>query len=134
MAVPSTYRGFSTIGAERKPSWVLTDIELIRRDLLNHFYTRIGERVMRPRWGCKIWDYLFEHYSPGVRDEIIEEAQRIVHEEPRLDYIAANIVDWDKGIRIELTVHYKGTDISEKMFLDFERRDTALLGQENWRF
>ena len=32
----------------------ITDIELIKQDLFNHFYTRQGERLMNPTYGTII--------------------------------------------------------------------------------
>ena len=60
---PKTYKGFSTLnsGAEH---YSLYDFELIKQDLLNHFYIRQGERLMNPEFGTVIWDLLFEPMTP----------------------------------------------------------------------
>ena len=45
------FRGFSTVDTVKAP-FSLSDMELVKRDLLNEFNTRKGERVMRPNFGC----------------------------------------------------------------------------------
>jgi phage baseplate assembly protein W len=54
----TTYRGLSTLGQNKK--FRLTDIELVKRDLLNHFQIRKGEKLMNPNFGSIIWNMLFE--------------------------------------------------------------------------
>jgi phage baseplate assembly protein W len=56
--MPIRYRGFSTIGQTKK--YRLTDLELIKRDLLNHFAIRKGEKLMDPNFGSIIWNMIFE--------------------------------------------------------------------------
>lgn len=46
----ATYVGYSSIG-ETIGSRSLQDIDIARRDLMNHFNTRKGERVMNPEFG-----------------------------------------------------------------------------------
>ena len=53
----TVFKGFSTVDKIRAP-YSLTDIELVKRDLLNEFYTKKGERVMRPNLGCIVHDLL----------------------------------------------------------------------------
>lgn len=48
--------------------------------------TRIGERVMRPEFGCRIWDYLFEPVNArtlGLVEEAVREA--LARWEPRIE-------------------------------------------------
>ena len=60
------YRGFST--KVREKVFKLNDYELIKQDLLNHFNTRKGERVMNPLFGTGLRDFLFE----GITEYNIE--------------------------------------------------------------
>jgi phage baseplate assembly protein W len=48
--------------------------------------TRVGERVMRPEFGCRIWDYLFEPITPRTLG-LVEQAAReaLARWEPRID-------------------------------------------------
>jgi len=49
------FRGFSSV-EKITPTTEITDIDLVKRDLLNHFFTMKGERVMRPEFGSSIWE------------------------------------------------------------------------------
>ena len=50
-------KGLSTVDKVRAP-YTLVDSALVKRDLLNTFYTKKGERLMRPNYGSIIWDLL----------------------------------------------------------------------------
>ncbi len=52
------YNGFSTLNGSKK--FKLTDFELVKQDLQNHFGIRKGEKLMNPEFGTIIWDLLFE--------------------------------------------------------------------------
>lgn len=104
----NTYRGFSTIDAERTRAWALYDVELIRRDLLNHFYTRIGERVGRRDFGCRIWDMILEQMTDGLRQDIINEAVRICAQDPRVAVHEVFVYEYPNGIRVEIILDYLG--------------------------
>ena len=52
------FRGFNTVNQVKK--FRLTDLDLVKRDLLNHFQIRKGEKLMNPAFGSIIWNMLFE--------------------------------------------------------------------------
>jgi phage baseplate assembly protein W len=82
MAQP-LYRGFSSVANEGIDT-ALFDLALIKQDILNHFNTRIGERVGRPAFGSIIWDLLFDPGDPRTESLVIQDAQRIIGMEPRV--------------------------------------------------
>lgn len=114
------YKGFSTVD-ENSTSVKLYDYELIKQDLLNHFNTRRGERVMNPAYGTIIWDLLFEPLTPVVKQQISEDINRILATEPRVTPTDVSITQSDYGFRIELTLQYVGTDVSERMQITFDK-------------
>lgn len=114
------YKGFSTVD-ENSTSVKLYDYELIKQDLLNHFNTRRGERVMNPGYGTIIWDLLFEPLTPAVKQQISEDVNRILAAEPRVTPTDVSITQSDYGFRIELTLKYVGTDVSDKMQISFDK-------------
>ena len=67
----ATYKGFNTQGEYHK--FRTTDFNLIKHDLLNHFNIRYGEKLMKPTFGCGIWNYLFDPFTSDVTDKIIKE-------------------------------------------------------------
>jgi phage baseplate assembly protein W len=89
MATTTTprYKGFSTYEYMRSKSFTLTDIELVKMDLLNHIYTRRGERVMMPRFGTRIPDLAFEPLDPFLLDIIQEDLLQVINFDPRVELL-----------------------------------------------
>ena len=70
------FKGFSTVNKVKAP-YTLTDMALVKQDLLNEFNTRKGERVMRPNFGSIIWDLLMNPDDSFTTDEIKLDIERI---------------------------------------------------------
>lgn len=115
------FRGFSSYD-RIDPKTKITDIELIKRDLLNHFYTIKGERVMRPNFGSIIWDMLFEPFDETVREVIVSDVQNIVSQEPRVELQNLNVFEYEQGLRIDVEVLYVPFNVVGTFDLDFDRR------------
>lgn len=115
------YKGFSSLD-DNKTSVKLYDFDLIKQDILNQFNTRKGERVMNPEFGTIIWDLLFEPLTPVVKQQISDDLNRILNSDPRATPTQINIVQADNGFLIEVTLLMNGTDVSQSMQLNFDRR------------
>ena len=122
------FTGFSTVGVSLSKNWTLYDVPLVRRDLLNHFNTRVGERVMRPTWGCKIWDYLMEPLTSGMTDLITAEALRVCQSDQRVVVQNIQVTGLDSGVRIDLTLFYQPQNVVDSFYIDFENRQDAEVG------
>ena len=77
------YRGFTSVATPGIDTAVF-DLDLVKQDILNHFNTRIGERVGRPNFGSIIWDLLFDPGDPRTETLVIQDAQRIIGMDPRV--------------------------------------------------
>lgn len=115
--------GYSSVGSTRFQQ--LSDIELIKQDLLNHFYTKKNERVMMPGWGCGIWDYLFEPLVQ-VKDSIVYEAQQVVDSDPRVKLTSIDVIEFDHGIRINMVLYYVPLDAVDGFSIEFDRRSAEM--------
>jgi phage baseplate assembly protein W len=124
------FLGFSTIGVEQAGSTALADVALIRRDLLNHFFTRVGERVMRPEWGCRIWEMLMEPATDMQFAAIREEAIRVCESDPRVGVTNIRVAQLGDGIRVELDLIYKPDQVMDTLAVDFEKNEALALGYE----
>ena len=122
--------GFSTVGESLTKNWTYFDIDLIKRDLMNHFNTRVGERVMRPDFGCKIWDYMMEQLTPGMKDLVVQEAMRVCESDSRVTVESVQVYSYDNGIRVELTLLYTPFSVIDTFYVDFDNRQDAELGFE----
>ena len=72
MALGKLFKGYSTVGKVNVTSTVLFDIELIKRDLLNHFSIKRGEKLENPNFGTTIPWLLFEPFNETIEKAIEE--------------------------------------------------------------
>ena len=117
----ATFKGYSSLAGEfSEPS--LFDKELARRDLLNHFYTRKGERLMAPLYGSVIWDILFEPMTEANQEIIFADAQRIVGQDPRWKLKEAQLRSDTNGqaIYLDMLLTYVPTTSEETLTVAFE--------------
>ena len=112
------FKGFSTVDKVKAP-FGLSDIELVKRDLLNEFYTRKGERVMRPNFGSIIWDLLMNPEDTFTIDEIRDDIERIVAKEQRVQLLDVNIFTSDHSVRAEVELNYVILNSKDTLFLEF---------------
>lgn len=98
------YRGFNTIGQNKK--FRLTGLELIKRDLLNHFSIRKGEKLMNPNFGSIVWNTLFEPITNELKKAILEDVRKVVSYDPRINVNEVLLDDYDYGIQIQVTLTY----------------------------
>ena len=120
----NTFIGFSTVGGTKEDGYKLVDVDLIRQDLYNHFHTRIGERVMRPEYGCRIWDYLMEPFSEQIRSMAEQEVIRICESDSRVQLIETNVVSENNTLIVFATVNYFPFNTVDQFRIDFENRQT----------
>lgn len=119
----SLFVGFSTATpASGRRSWVLYDLELIKRDLYNHFYTRIGERVMRPEFGSRLWEFVMEPNIDTVRGLIISEVERVVNLDNRLEPRKTTLYSSDHTVVVQMELLYRPTKSIENFSLEFDKR------------
>jgi phage baseplate assembly protein W len=119
-----TYLGFSTYNRVR--NFKLTDFELIRQDLFNHFHIKQGEKLMNPSFGTIIWNLLFEPFSETVRNAIADDVKRIVAYDPRVEAENVIITEFTTGIQIELELRYVLTNQVTTLALNFDRDSQQL--------
>ena len=118
------YKGFSS--NEIKNNFKLYDIDLVKRDLMNHFYIRKGEKLENPNFGTIIWDMLFENFTSEVRRLITEDVEQIINYDPRVRVNALTIDSTDQGIRIQADVVYLPFNVNERMTFDFDKTNNIV--------
>jgi phage baseplate assembly protein W len=90
--IKGLYSGFSTYEYQHTKSFVLSDIELVKMDLLNHIYTRKGERVMMPNWGTRIPELAFEPLDQITLDILEEDLRAVIAFDPRVQLLELSII------------------------------------------
>jgi phage baseplate assembly protein W len=122
---PKTYKGFSSI-TQASENYSLYDFDLIKQDILNHFQTRQGERLMQPKFGTIIWDLLFEPMTEQVKSLIKQDVDSIINYDPRVQIADTNIITYESGIEIRLSMTYIPYNITETILLKFDQGSSFL--------
>lgn len=86
------YRGFSSYEYEKSKSFKITDVELVKLDLLNHIFTRKGERVMMPTWGTRIPDLAFEPLDEITLDILRNDLIDVIKFDPRVELLELQVI------------------------------------------
>jgi phage baseplate assembly protein W len=120
-----TYKGFSS--SETKAGFKLFDIDLVKQDLLNHFYIRKGEKLENPDFGTVIWDLLFEPFTEEVKKMISDDVQTIINYDPRIAVNSVIVDSTDQGIRIEAELIYLPFNLNERLKFDFDRSNRTII-------
>lgn len=120
------YNGYSTIAAKGN-NVRLTDTDLIKQDLINHFNIRRGEKLMNPDFGTIIWDSLFEPFTEILRNNIYDDVTRIANNDPRLLVESVLVDQFDNGLILELRLLYTSTNQVETLKLTFDREAGSLI-------
>lgn len=119
-----TYRGFSTIDQVKK--FRLTDLNLVKRNLLNHFMIRKGEKLMQPNFGSIIWNMLFEPLTEETKKVILDDVTAIVGYDPRISVDEVIIQELGNGLQLQIALTYKPEDTTTTMILDFDKNSQKL--------
>lgn len=117
--------GYSTQTSLTTGVRTLYDIPLINVDLMNAFNTRVGERVMRPDYGCKLWDYLMEPLTTIMHAAIIAEVQRICDLDSRLITQSVDVTAVDQGFSIAVVLVYLPWNVIGTFTASFENADAV---------
>jgi phage baseplate assembly protein W len=120
-----TYKGFSS--KETAKNYKLYDIDLVKQDLLNHFYIRKGEKLENPEFGTVIWDMLFEQFTEDVKNIIAKDVEDIINYDPRIAVNEVQIDSTDQGIRIQADVVYIPFNVNERMTFNFDKTNSTII-------
>jgi phage baseplate assembly protein W len=119
-----TYKGFSS--KEQNKNYKLYDIDLVKQDIINHFYIRKGEKLENPEFGTIIWDMLFEQFTEKVKEMIAKDVEDIINYDPRIAVNEVLIDSTDQGIRIQADVVYIPFNINERMTFEFDKKNSVI--------
>lgn len=115
------YKGFSTVDPTNRGA-KLYDFDLIKQDILNHFNTRKGQRVMNPSFGTIIWDLLMEPLTEQIRQLLTKDITDICNFDPRVYPTQIKINEYEQGYLVEITLAMKNTDQSSVLRLVFDQK------------
>jgi phage baseplate assembly protein W len=81
------YKGFSSFEFQRRKTFKLRDLELVKMDLLNHIFTKRGSRVMMPTFGTQIPEMAFEPLDQETVNIVESEVTRVLEFDPRVEIL-----------------------------------------------
>lgn len=122
MATENLYRGLSFRNFSKNKSIKLYDVELVKKDLLNHIFTRRGERVKMFTYGTRIPDLVFEQLDDIALSVISEDLHSVVASEPRVSLVDLRIVPlYDRNVVIaSLVLYYLELDFTDQFDISIQ--------------
>ena len=114
-----TYKGFNS--SNSADGFKLYDIDLVKQDLINHFYIRKGEKLENPAFGTIIWDMIFEQFTEEVKSLIAQDVEDIINYDPRIGVNGIIVDSTEQGIRIEADITYLPFNVNERMSFNFDK-------------
>lgn len=116
------YKGFSSKRFQHDKSFVMTDLDLVKEDLINHIFTRRGERVRMANFGTAIPDLVFEPLTDEVVNSVREELLAVFTYDPRVQLIDMAVIPLvDESSVVALAdLSYIELDIKDRMSLRIE--------------
>lgn len=114
--------GFNTIN-QSSPPYTLTNIAIVKQDILNEFATPIGTRVMLPGFGSNIYNYLFDPFDEYTKNLIIEDAVRVIKSDPRVTLVNIDVKQTDQTLTLSITLLFQPESITDSLFVSFSLKD-----------
>jgi len=116
------YRGFSTLQGNFSSTKVV-DSELVKRDLLNAFAIRKGEKVGSPGYGSGVLDLVMEPLTEEVKNLLLEEVTATIAQDPRVSLQQLVIDEYANGLQAQINLLYVQSNQSENLVIRFDRQD-----------
>jgi phage baseplate assembly protein W len=120
----TVFKGFSTYNRTKR--YTLTDFNLVKQDIFNHFNIRKGEKLMRPEFGTGIWDLLFEPFGNEINSAIDQEVKSLIAQDPRVRLEKVNISTYDNGINIAISLVFVPLNLADVLYLKFDLENKAV--------
>ena len=119
---PPFFVGFNTVN-QPNPPYTLTNIDIVKRDILNHFATPMGSRVMLPNFGTLIYNLLFDPFDEYTKNAIIEDAVRVVRSDPRVELTDIEVFQEDQALNVVMVLLFKPESVTDNLFVTFSLKD-----------
>jgi len=115
----ATYIG-GTFSTNLSSGFRRTDVDLIKIDLLNHLFTRKGERIMMPNFGTNLQDLLFEPLDELLQTRISNEIEQVIVYDPRVELLnmTLTVSEDESSMTVDVLVRFVELDIIDVINLD----------------
>ena len=114
--------GYTTIDQEHT-SRTLTDLDLAKRDLLNHFAIRKGEKWTDPDFGSNLPYYVFQPLDEATVDLITQDVFDVVTNDPRFEMASDQVTVNNNAQSVTVVVEliYLPTTTATDLQIKFDR-------------
>tara|TARA_S200002703_G_C3607093_1_gene186466 strand:- start:106 stop:483 length:378 start_codon:yes stop_codon:yes gene_type:complete len=119
------YTGFSFKNWQHDKSFKLTDVDIVKQDILNHIFTRKGDRRGLATFGTIIQDLLFEPFNNDTVALISDQVRAVINFDPRVvlssetDYQITP--DFDNSVLyITARLRYVELDLTDILHINLE--------------
>lgn len=109
--------GSTTYQPKLGKKFVLTDENLVIRDLLNALSIPQGSKVGQPTYGTLLWSYLFEPQNENTEELITTEIRRVMSEDPRIILNSLGIYAQDNGVLVQIEMAF--SPFNQAVSVDF---------------
>jgi phage baseplate assembly protein W len=118
--------GYTTV-EQAYTSKGLSGLELAKRDLLNHFHIRKGEKWTDPAFGCDLPFYVFEPLDDDTIQSIREEVFAVVNYDPRFEVNDTNVrvIQEEHYVTVNVKLTYLPTITATDLQIKFDREQDA---------
>lgn len=110
--------GYSTVDKDFG-SVTLEDVALAKRDLLNHFNTKKGERLGEPQFGSILPFLVFEPLDDDTIFAAEDDVRDVVNFDPRWKLLNVNVIVGEHSIECTLFLEYVPTTTVEQLYLKY---------------
>jgi len=119
------YRGFSSVAFELTKSFKLVDIQEVKNNLLNHIFTRRGDRVMQPEFGTSIPDLVFEPMDEIMLETLRDELEEVFNFDPRVTLLDLQIIPYEDENRVQAiaSLRYIELNLVDDLDINIEFRE-----------
>ena len=122
----SVYKGYSSVG-NNFGSTKISDTELIKRDLLNNFAIRKGEKLMNADFGTSLQDLIMDPLTEQTKNAVIQEINAVIENDPRVTPKSIVVDEYQFGLQIEMSLQYAITNEVETLLVRFNRADGSVI-------
>jgi phage baseplate assembly protein W len=116
------YKGFSTKQYQHDKNFVMTDMELVKEDLINHIFTRRGERPKMANFGTSLPDLVFEPLTAEVISRVDSELRTVLEYDPRVEIVDMVVIPFfdEQAIVALIDLDYIELGVNDRLNLRIE--------------
>lgn len=113
--------GYTTVGSLTSAKY-LTDLELAKQDLSNHFAIRKGEKWTNPEFGSNLPLYVFEPLDETTILNIEQDVEDVINYDPRFEQVTKNVIvnRDDSAVTVIIKLLYLPTTTPTDLVLKFD--------------